>query len=101
MHSKKEINVFWFKRDLRLLDNEGLQDAINSDLPLLLLYVMEPSLEENPHYHKRHHNFIAQSLVALNGALKQFDTRVYVYKNEVLEVLDSIQTSMKLSLIHI
>ena len=97
MHSKKEINVFWFKRDLRLLDNEGLQDAINSDLPLLLLYVMEPSLEENPHYHKRHHNFIAQSLVALNGALKQFDTRVYVYKNEVLEVLDSIQTSMKIN----
>ena len=48
MHSKKEINVFWFKRDLRLLDNEGLQDAINSGLPLLLLYVMEPSLEKNP-----------------------------------------------------
>ena len=97
MHSKKEINVFWFKRDLRLLDNEGLQDAINSDLPLLLLYVMEPSLEKNPHYHKRHHNFIAQSLVALNGALKQFDTRVHVYKNEVLKVLDNIQTSMKIN----
>ena len=58
---------------------------------------MEPSLEENPHYHKRHHNFIAQSLVALNGALKQFDTQVHVYKNEVLEVLNSIQDSMKIN----
>ena len=97
MHSKKEINVFWFKRDLRLLDNEGLQDAINNGLPLLLLYVMEPSLEENPHYHKRHHNFIIQSLVALNKELKQFETKVYVYKNEVTEVLDDIQASMKVN----
>ena len=97
MHSKKEINVFWFKRDLRLLDNEGLQDAINNGLPLLLLYVMEPSLEENPHYHKRHHNFIEQSLVALNGELKQFDTKVNVYNSEVTEALDSIQANMKVN----
>lgn len=97
MHSKKEINVFWFKRDLRLLDNEGLQDAINSGLPLLLLYVMEPSLEKNPHYHKRHHNFIAQSLLALNKELKQFDTQVYVYKEEVITVLERIAASMNIN----
>jgi len=46
MHFKKEINVFWFKRDLRLLNNEGLQEAIHSGLPLLLLYVMEVSLKK-------------------------------------------------------
>ncbi len=97
MHSKKEINVFWFKRDLRLLDNEGLQDAINSGLPLLLLYVMEPSLEKNPHYHKRHHNFIAQSLIALNKELKQFNTQVYVYKDEVISVLERIAASMNIN----
>jgi deoxyribodipyrimidine photo-lyase len=97
MHSKKEINVFWFKRDLRLLDNEGLQDAINSGLPLLLLYVMEPSLEKNPHYHKRHHNFIAQSLLALNKELKQFDTQVYVYKEEVITVLERIAANMNIN----
>ena len=97
MHSKKEINVFWFKRDLRLLDNEGLQDAINSGLPLLLLYVMEPSLEKNPHYHKRHHNFITQSLLALNKELKQFDTQVYVYKEEVITVLERIAASMNIN----
>lgn len=97
MHSKKEINVFWFKRDLRLLDNEGLQDAINSGLPLLLLYVMEPSLEKNPHYHKRHHNFITQSLLGLNKELKQFDTQVYVYKEEVITVLERIAASMNIN----
>jgi deoxyribodipyrimidine photo-lyase len=97
MHSKKEINVFWFKRDLRLLDNEGLQDAINSGLPLLLLYVMEPSLEKNPHYHKRHHNFITQSLLALNKELKQFDTQVYVYKEEVITVLERIAAGMNIN----
>ena len=97
MLSKKEINVFWFKRDLRLLDNEGLQNAIDSGLPLLLVYIIEPSVEKNPHYHKRHHNFIAQSLEELNDELKKYNTEVHVYRAEVLEVLNSIQGYMKIN----
>ena len=30
--SKSEVNVVWFKRDLRLLDNEALFAAHNSGL---------------------------------------------------------------------
>ena len=97
MLSKKEINVFWFKRDLRLLDNEGLQNAIDSGLPLLLVYIIEPSVEKNPHYHNRHHNFIAQSLEELNDKLKKYNTKVHVYKAEVLEVLNNIKSYMKIS----
>ena len=58
---------------------------------------MEPSLEKNPHYHKRHHNFITQSLLALNKELKQFDTQVYVYKEEVITVLERIAAGMNIN----
>lgn len=91
MPSKPSIHVFWFKRDLRLLDNEGLQDAINSGKPVLLLYVFEPIVTEDPHYHPRHHNFITQSLLALHDELKPYKTKVHVYKSDVETVLNSIQ----------
>lgn len=90
MISKPTINIFWFKRDLRLLDNEGLQNAIVENTPLLLLYIFEPSLEKNPHYHERHQNFIKQSLVALNNELVAYNTKVHCVKGEVTTVLEQL-----------
>ena len=91
MHSKPTINVFWFKRDLRILDNEGLQNAIESDTPLLLLYIFEPSLERNPHYHKRHWNFIAQSIENLNQDLNPYKTKIHCVSGEATEVLEDLE----------
>jgi deoxyribodipyrimidine photo-lyase len=42
------MNVVWFKRDLRLADHAPLAAAIDRGEPLLLLYIVEPSLLETP-----------------------------------------------------
>ena len=80
---KQNINVFWFKRDLRLIDNQALIDAINSKIPLLLLYLFEPKLIDDNHTSKRHINFIKESISDLNKSLKKFDTHIHVYKCEL------------------
>ena len=80
---KQNINVFWFKRDLRLIDNQALIDAINSKTPLLLLYLFEPKLIDDNHTSKRHINFIKESISDLNKSLKKFDTHIHVYKCEL------------------
>ena len=67
MHiNKEEINVVWFKRDLRLEDNEAIYNAFNSNKRTLFLYVLEPSLISDVHYDNRHWNFIKQSIEDLN-----------------------------------
>ena len=90
MPIKSPIAVYWFKRDLRLLDNPGLQQALNADIPLLLVYIFEPILETDIHYHTRHFNFIKQSLVALNNELKKYNTKVYCVHGDVVSVLSKI-----------
>lgn len=60
--SRQAINVVWFKRDLRLQDHAPLAAVCRSDLPTLLLYVVEPMLLDDPHYSLRHWRFIWQSL---------------------------------------
>ena len=77
---KPNINVFWFKRDLRLIDNQALIDAVNSKLPLLLLYLFETKLIDDNHTSKRHINFIKQSLFDINNHLKKFKTRIHTYE---------------------
>lgn len=90
MHSKPIINVFWFKRDLRILDNEGLQHAIDAKKPLLLLYIFEPDLKNNPHYHKRHWNFIVQSILALNQELEPYNTKVHCISGKATDILKKL-----------
>jgi deoxyribodipyrimidine photo-lyase len=47
------MNIFWFKRDLRKEDNDALYLACESSEPLLIMYILEPSLLKNPHISKR------------------------------------------------
>lgn len=93
---KKHINVVWFKRDLRLQDNEAIFNAVQSDKPTLLLYVFEKSLENDPHYSQRHWNFIKQSLVDINKQLKKSNTHVLTVCSEVLHVFNALQEVYKI-----
>ncbi len=63
------INIVWFKRDLRLRDHAPLHDALEEGLPIMLLYVFEPSVWNDPHYSARHWRFVNESLVDLNKQL--------------------------------
>lgn len=65
------INIVWFKRDLRLRDNIPLHNALAEGLPVLLLYVFESSVWNDPHYSARHWRFVNESLTDLNQQLKE------------------------------
>lgn len=80
---KPEINVVWFKRDLRLRDHEPLSKAINSGLPTLLIYVFEPSLMAAAESDARHCRFVWQSLEDMNKRLRSFHACVYSFHDEV------------------
>ena len=88
---KEPINIFWFKRDLRLLDNEPLNNAVSQKEKLLLIYCFEPSLKKNKHYSTKHWNFIKESINDLNIYLKNIDTHIHTYNKEITDVLKEIQ----------
>lgn len=66
---KSEIAVVWFKRDLRLMDHQPLCEAMKLELPLLLLYVVEPSVCAAPDFDLRHLRFIGASIQDMNRML--------------------------------
>ena len=88
---KEPINIFWFKRDLRLLDNGPLNNAVSQKEKLLLIYCFEPSLKKNRHYSTKHWNFIKESINDLNIFLKNIDTHIHTYNKEIIDVLKEIQ----------
>lgn len=41
---KQPLNIFWFRRDLRLDDNVGFYEALNSDLPVLPIFIFDKNI---------------------------------------------------------
>jgi len=41
---KPELNVFWFRRDLRLSDNHGLYNALTSGKPVLPVFIFDTQI---------------------------------------------------------
>ena len=42
--SKKEISIFWFRRDLRLDDNVGFLEALKSGYPVLPVFIFDKEI---------------------------------------------------------
>ena len=87
---KKAINIVWFKRDLRLTDHEPLFNALQSELPLLLIYIFEPSVMSYHDSDVRHWRFVFESLKEMNERLKTTNTQIYIFHNEAKDVFEML-----------
>jgi deoxyribodipyrimidine photo-lyase len=94
---KEEIVVVWFKRDLRLQDNEALANAINSGKRVLLLYIFEPILLSDRHYSERHWNFIKESIRDLNHKLEPYNTEILVVQSDIITVFNTLLEQYNIS----
>jgi deoxyribodipyrimidine photo-lyase len=122
--NSERICLLWFKRDLRLRDHAPLQAAIETGLPVLLLYCFEPSLMADPNYDLRHWRFVQESLTDLDRQLTRLaaqqnvpdppahewlpfifedinvpslPARVWVFNREVVDVLEAIAARYTIS----
>ena len=100
MHKEKEhINVVWFKRDLRLQDNEAISNALKSKKRTLLLYAFENILLNDSHYSERHFNFIKESIQDLNRQLKPQNTKVLAINSDIISAFNNLQEFYKIDTI--
>lgn len=86
----QKISVVWFKRDLRLQDHAPLAAALDSGLPVLMVYFFEPSLIEAPQSSERHWRFVWESLMDLQRKLETFQTRIVIFHADVKQVFEQI-----------
>jgi deoxyribodipyrimidine photo-lyase len=78
---KTAVNIVWFKRDLRFFDNEALFHAHQSGLPLLLVYIFEPSVMNYDDADVRHWRFIYESIQYLQRKLNASNSKLYFFHN--------------------
>jgi deoxyribodipyrimidine photo-lyase len=95
--NKPHVNIVWLKRDLRLEDNEAIFNALATKRNVLLVYVFEKLLINDAHYSQRHWDFVKQSLVDLNNALKKYNSKVLVVESDIIATVNQLLTKYKIS----
>jgi|TARA_B110000240_G_C13496335_1_gene451801 deoxyribodipyrimidine photo-lyase len=85
-----KVNLVWLKRDLRLRDHEAIFNASINSSPVLLIYIIEPILLDDPHYDIRHWRFIWQSLQDINQQLNQFNGQLLILRGEATAVFSQL-----------
>ena len=83
-------SLFLFRRDLRLVDNTALNEALRHGNPVLAVFVVDPSLMERWQDSGRRLAFLFQSLQQLRAAVSECGGTLVVEMGHTEQVLPSL-----------
>ncbi|MBN9381602.1 MAG: deoxyribodipyrimidine photo-lyase [Chitinophagaceae bacterium] len=88
---RDSINIFWFRRDLRLYDNAGLYHALKSDRPVLPLFIFDRNiLDKLDEKADARVQFIRDTLVEMQKELDKRGTGLEVHYGFPEEVFQQL-----------
>ena len=88
---KTKLNLFWFRRDLRLIDNHGLYEALQSELPVLPIFIFDTNiLEKLENKEDKRVDFIFQALEKLNEYLEKQGKSIQIFYGRPLEIYQKL-----------
>ncbi|GGI57719.1 cryptochrome/photolyase family protein [Winogradskyella haliclonae] len=87
MKTLEKVNVFWFRRDLRLDDNVGLYHALNSHLPVLPIFIFDTEILNKLPKKDARVSFIHHTLQSLRNTLQQdYQSSLAMYNGKPIDV---------------
>jgi len=91
------VNIFWFRRDLRLQDNAGLYHALKNNQPVVPIFIFDTNildlLEDKA---DRRVEFIHATLEEMQIQLRAIGSSLEVYYGTPLSVFETLLTKYKI-----
>ncbi len=92
------VNVFWFRRDLRVFDNTGFAAALSAGLPVVPIFIFDSNIlkrladKDDPRV-----SFIHEALVNLNAEMKKAGSGLHVYFGKPTEVFAELLSKFQVN----
>jgi deoxyribodipyrimidine photo-lyase len=90
MMNKQEVTFFWFRRDLRLDDNVGLFQALQSEYPVIPIFIFDDLILDSLPKNDPRVSFIYESLSKINSKLQETGNSLLIKKGKTIEVFESL-----------
>ena len=88
MDTNEDIIIFWFRQDLRIVDNPGLSKSLKSD-KVLPIYILDDTNSNDFAMGAASRWWLHSSLRELN---KNLDNKLSLYKGDPSEILESLSS---------
>ncbi|MGC8803646.1 MAG: deoxyribodipyrimidine photo-lyase, partial [Bacteroidales bacterium] len=99
MNSAK-INIFWFRRDLRLDDNHGLYRALGAGLPVLPIFIFDEHFFQQFGENDKRFSLIYDRLLMLQKELQTYQSGLLVFRGKPIEVFEKITEAYRVNAIY-
>lgn len=91
-----KVQLFWFRRDLRLQDNAGLYHALHAGIPVVPIFIFDKNiLDRLEDQSDRRVAFIHAAITAMQAELAQLGSSLEVYYGKPQEVFKQLLTKYK------
>ncbi len=84
--NKQEVTLFWFRRDLRLEDNVGLFHSLQSQYPVIPLFIFDEAILDSLPKNDARVGFIHETLSKINQKLRETGSSLLVKKGKTQTV---------------
>tara|TARA_B110000908_G_scaffold170571_2_gene230556 strand:+ start:1931 stop:3349 length:1419 start_codon:yes stop_codon:yes gene_type:complete len=94
------INIFIFRRDLRLFDNTTLINMLKNNKSIIPIFIFTPEqidIKKNKYFSNNSVQFMIESLKDLNKEIKKCKSKLYFFKGDNIKVLSEINKKIKIS----
>ena len=94
----EDVNIFWFRRDLRLYDNSGLSAATHSKNKVIPIFIFDTSITDKLPNNDRRINFIFDNLLEIDLKLKKkYNSSINVFKGNPIEIFKELIKDYKIN----
>ncbi len=95
------INVFWFRRDLRLDDNTALTEALSAGLPVLPVFILDKNITGELPRDDARINFIYKTLSEINLSLKSYGSSLLFLEGDPVKIWEKLTADYEINAVFI
>lgn len=87
----KTVNLFWFRRDLRLDDNKGLYEALKGEYPVLPVFIFDSEILNKLPETDARVSFIRDTLQNMRVRLESdYDSSLAIYHGKPIDIFNKL-----------
>jgi deoxyribodipyrimidine photo-lyase len=96
-----KVNIFWFRRDLRLEDNTALEHALAEGIPVLPVFIFDTNITEDLNRDDPRINFIHDSLAEMNQSLRKKRSSLLILNGDPVTLWKKLIVSYDINAVYI
>ena len=92
---KNKVNIFWFRRDLRLDDNVGFYKALHGKYPVLPIFIFDSEILNELPKNDARVTFISETLHRMQSELQKNGSSLAIYHGKPKDIFNDIISEYK------